>query len=94
MRLQSSWQYDPIIEVVPGTGHVYATYLNGFNVVFVKSDDHGETWSDPVKTYGNVSWNDKPALATSADGRHVYISWNAPTDGDRWSRGFGSLSGG
>ena len=77
-------QFDPIIEVVPGTGHVYAVYMNGFNVVFVKSTDHGRTWSAPVSTYGNVSWTDKPVLTTSADGRDVYASWNGPQGGDPW----------
>lgn len=77
-------QYDPIIEVVPDTGHVYATYMNGYNVVFIRSTDHGKTWSEPVPTYGKVSWNDKEVLATSDDGRHVYVSWNGPTNGDAW----------
>ena len=81
---KGSWQYDPVVEVVPNTGAVDAAYLNGFNVVFVSSTDHGATWSAPVKTYGNVSWNDKPALATSDDGRDVYLSWNGPTGGDPW----------
>jgi hypothetical protein len=81
---KGSWQYDPEIEVVPDTGDVYAAYLNGFNVVFLKSTDHGQTWSPPVPTYGNVSWNDKPALAMSDDGQDVYISWNGPTGGDPW----------
>ncbi|MGH2634541.1 MAG: sialidase family protein [Actinomycetota bacterium] len=81
---KGSWQYDPVVEVVPNTGAVYAAYLNGFNVVFTSSVDHGTTWSAPVKTYGNVSWNDKPVLATSDDGRDVYISWNGPTGGDPW----------
>jgi hypothetical protein len=81
---KGSWQYDPQIEVVPDTGDVYAAYLNGFNVVFLKSSDHGKTWSAPVPTYGNVSWNDKPALAMSDDGQDVYISWNGPTGGDPW----------
>jgi hypothetical protein len=81
---KGSWQYDPVIEVVPNTGAVYAAYLNGFNVVFVRSTDHGKTWSAPVKTYGTVAWNDKPALATSDSGRDVYISWNGPTGGDPW----------
>jgi hypothetical protein len=76
-------QYDPEIEVVPSTGHVYAAWLNdGFNTVFARSTDHGKTWSDPVKTFGKVSWTDKPFLATDATGRHVYISWNGPTGGD------------
>ena len=57
---KGSRQFDPIIEVVPNTGHVYAIYMNGYNVVFTKSTNHGQTWSTPVKTYGQVSWNDKP----------------------------------
>ena len=77
-------QFDPIIEVVPRTGSVYALYMNGFNVVFVKSTDHGATWSAPVKTYGNVSWNDKPVIAVSDDGRDVYATFNGPTGGDPW----------
>jgi hypothetical protein len=81
---KGSWQYDPMIEVVPDTGDVYAAYLNGFNTVFLKSTDHGKTWSDPVRTYGNVSWTDKPALAMSDSGRDVYISFNGPTGGDPW----------
>ena len=75
-------QFDPIIEVVPNTGAVYAVYMNGYNVVFVKSTDHGTTWSAPVKTYGSVSWNDKPVIAVSNDGRDVYVSFNGPTGGD------------
>jgi hypothetical protein len=81
---KGSWQYDPMIEVVPDTGDVYVAYLNGFNVVFLRSTDHGRTWSAPVKVYGNVSWNDKPALAMSDNGRDVYISFNGPTGGDPW----------
>src|SRR4029453_19604277 len=77
-------QFDPIIEVVPNTGSIYAVYMSGFNVVFVKSTDHGQTWSAPVKVYGNVSWNDKPVLAVSDNGRDVYIPFNGPTGGDSW----------
>jgi hypothetical protein len=84
---KGSGQFDPIIEVVPaGTGPnagaVYALYMNGFNVMFVKSLDHGAHWSAPVKTYGNVSWNDKPVIAISDDGKDVYVSFNGPTGGD------------
>jgi len=81
---KGSGQFDPIIEVVPDTGHVYALWMNGFNVVFQKSTDHGASWSAPVPTWGQVSWNDKPVLATSDDGRDVYVSWNGPTGGDPW----------
>jgi hypothetical protein len=81
---KGSGQFDPIIEVVPTNGHVYAVYMNGYNVVFVKSTNHGTTWSAPVKTYGNVSWNDKPVLAMSDDGNDVYVTFNGPTGGDPW----------
>jgi hypothetical protein len=81
---KGSWQFDPVVEVVPNTGAVYAAYLNGFNVVFTRSADHGRTWSAPAKTYGNVSWNDKPVLATSDNGQDVYVSWNGPNNGDPW----------
>ena len=81
-------QFDPIIEVVPNTGDVVVLYLggggNGFNVFFTKSTDHGKTWSTPVPTWGNVSWNDKPVIAVSDDGNDVYASWNGPTVGDPW----------
>ncbi len=81
---KGSGQFDPIIEVVPGTGAVYATYMNGYNVVFTKSTNHGASWSAPVSVYGNVSWNDKPTLAVSDNGVDVYISFNGPTGGDPW----------
>ena len=81
---KGSGQYDPQIEVVPDTGDVYAAFMNGYNVVFIRSHDHGKTWSAPVKVYGNVSWNDKPLLAESDDGRDVYISFNGPQGGDPW----------
>lgn len=77
-------QFDPIIEVVLETGAVYALYMNGFNVMFIKSSDHGASWTTPVRTYGTVAWNDKPVLATSDDGRDIYVSWNGPTGGDPW----------
>jgi hypothetical protein len=81
---KGSGQFDPIIEVVPNTGAVYALYMNGFNVMFVKSTDHGSHWSAPVATYGNVSWNDKPIIAVSDNGNDVYVAFNGPTGGDPW----------
>src|SRR5204862_3178840 len=49
-------QFAPEIEVVPSTGAVYAAWMNGYNVVFAKSTNHGQTWTAPVPVYGNVSW--------------------------------------
>ena len=81
---KGSGQFDPQIEVVPDNGNVYAAFMNGYNVVFIRSSDHGKTWSAPEKVYGNVSWNDKPLLAMSDDGRDVYVSFNGPQGGDPW----------
>ena len=82
---KSSGQFDPIIEVVPDTGDVYSVFMIGFNVVFTKSNDFGATWTAPVSTWGNVAWNDKPALAMSDDGLDVYVSFNGPTGGDPYA---------
>src|SRR5205085_2204311 len=80
-------QYDPTIEVVPNTGDVYAVFLNAdkadaFSTSFMRSTDHGATWSAPVHVYGNVSWTDKPEVTMSASGKDVYVSWNGPQGGD------------
>jgi hypothetical protein len=75
-------QFDPEIEVVPNTGAVYAAWMNGYNVVFSKSTNHGQTWTTPVPVYGKVSWNDKPVLAVSDNGNDVYVAFNGPTGGD------------
>jgi hypothetical protein len=85
----SKAQYDPTISVVPNTGEVYAFFLNadrhgGFSTLFIKSDDHGRTWTDPVRPNGRVSWTDKPFMTTSPSGKNVYLSWNGPTGGDLW----------
>ena len=83
----SKAQYDPTIDVVPNTGAVYAVFLNadragGFSTVFMKSTDHGATWTGPVHVYGNVSWTDKPEVTMNATGKDVYVSWNGPQVGD------------
>jgi hypothetical protein len=75
-------QFDPLLEVVPSTGDLYAAWMNDWDIVFSTSSDHGATWSTPVPIYGQVSWGDKPAMAVSDDGQEVYISFNGPTGGD------------
>jgi hypothetical protein len=87
--LGSGAQYDPVIEVVPTTGDVYAGFLNadragGFSTVFTKSSTHGQTWTDPVHVYGSVAWTDKDELTIGPTGQDIYFSWNGPTGGDLW----------
>jgi hypothetical protein len=78
-------QFDPIIEVVPNTGDVYALFMIEFNVWFTKSTDHGDHWTAPVQTWGNVAWNDKPAIAVSDGGQDVYLSFNGANGGDPYA---------
>ncbi|HEX6231360.1 MAG TPA: sialidase family protein [Actinomycetota bacterium] len=75
-------QHDPLIEVVPQTGDVYAVWMNNFQIHFSRSANHGRTWTRPVHVHPNVRWGDKPILATSADGRDVYVAFNGPSAGD------------
>jgi len=77
-------QYDPLIEIVPETGDVYAAWMNDFNVFFSASRNHGRAWSEPIHVHRDVRWGDKPILATSDDGQDVYIAFNGPTAGDSY----------
>jgi BNR repeat-like domain len=78
-------QYDPLIEVVPGTGDVVAVWMNGFKIQFARSTDHGATWTEPTWIHPDVKWGDKPNLAISDDGQDVYVQFNGPTGGDAYS---------
>ena len=82
-------QFDPIIETVPKTGDVYSVFLNGdtksgFSTVFIRSTDHGKTWTKPVHVYGKVKWTDKPEITMSRNGKDVYVAWNGPDYGDSY----------
>ncbi len=81
----SGAQFDPLIEVVPDTGDVYAVWMNGFLIHFSSSTDHGKTWSEPVLIHPDVNWGDKPNMAVSRDGQSVYVLFNGPTGGDVYS---------
>lgn len=72
---------DPQIEVA-SDGTIYAVWLNDYNpgVKFIKSTDHGNTWSTPIALAGKgkkPNWSDKPILAISPNGQHVYVAFNA-----------------
>jgi hypothetical protein len=75
-------QFDPLIEVVPETNAVYAVWMNGFDIQFSSSTDHGRAWSDPVPIHPDVNWGDKPNMAVSPDGLDVYVLFNGPSGGD------------
>jgi hypothetical protein len=72
---------DPQIEVA-STGTIYVAWLNDYvpGVKFIKSADQGSTWTAPITITTKSTkpnWSDKPVLAVSADGRDVYIAFNA-----------------
>jgi hypothetical protein len=78
-------QNDPQVEVA-NDGTVYAVFLNDYNpgIHFTKSTNRGVTWSTPIRlTGGNLKpkWSDKPVLAISPNGQHVYIGFNSS---DAW----------
>jgi hypothetical protein len=77
----SKAQNDPEIEVdINGT--VHAVWLDAYNpgVSYIKSTDRGATWTARKTFTGKgtkPSYSDKPILAISRDGQHVYIAFNA-----------------
>jgi hypothetical protein len=90
-------QNDPMIEVATD-GAIYAVWLDDYRpgIKFMKSTNRGVTWSTPIQLTGGgrkPAWSDRPVLAISRDGRHVYIAFNAS---DRWvvaSHDFGASFG-
>jgi len=88
---------DPQIEVA-SDGAIYAAWLNDYNpgVKFTKSTDRGSTWSTPVALTAKSkkpNWSDKPILAISPDGRHVYIAFNASDSYVAASHDYGATFG-
>lgn len=74
------WQYDPVLKV-GSNGVVYATFMNGYNMMFSKSTDHAVTWSTPIEVSGK-QWADKPWIGVSPSGTDVYIAYE--TNADVW----------
>ncbi|MEX0743758.1 MAG: sialidase family protein, partial [Actinomycetota bacterium] len=67
------------------TGDLYAVWMNNFDIHFSASSDHGRTWSAPVFIHPDRNWGDKPNMAVSPDGEHVYVLFNGPTAGDAYA---------
>jgi hypothetical protein len=66
-------QYD-IVLATTSSGALYATYMQGNHIMFMKSTTHGSTFTAPIQVSGGT-WADKPWLSTSATGTDVYITW-------------------
>jgi hypothetical protein len=72
-------QADPEMEVA-NDGTIYAAFLDGRNLKFIKSSNRGKKWSRPILFAGQgrfPSYADKPIIIISADGKDVYIGFNA-----------------
>jgi hypothetical protein len=67
-------EYD-ITLATTSTGTLYGTYMQGNNISFTKSTDHGATFSAPLTISGGT-WADKPWMATSANGQDIYVGWS------------------
>ena len=67
------WQYDPVLKVA-SNGSVYATFMNGYDMMFSKSADHGATWTTPIEVSAKP-WGDKPWIGVSPNGTDVYIAY-------------------
>jgi hypothetical protein len=67
-------QYD-IVLATTSSGTLYAVYMQGNNISFTKSTDHGATFSAP-RTISGGTWADKPWMATSTDGTDIYVGWS------------------
>ena len=72
------WQYDPVLKVA-SNGVVYATFMNGYDMMFSKSADHGVTWSAPIEVSAKP-WGDKPWIGVSPSGTDVYIAYETSAD--------------
>lgn len=70
------WQADPQVEVADD-GTVGALILAGWRTWFTKSNDHGQTWSEPVDVVPpKFNWSDHGFLTMSDDGQDVYVAFN------------------
>jgi hypothetical protein len=89
-------QNDPEIEVA-NNGTIYVLWLDAYKpgVKFIKSSDHGNTWSTPIVFTGtgpgvNGNWSDKPIIAISPTGQDVYVAFNASNSYISASHNFGA----
>jgi hypothetical protein len=73
----AAWQNDPVL-AVSASGVIYAAWMNNWDVVFMRSADHGRTWTgfhDFRRALG-ASFTDKPWIAISPDGKDAYVAFN------------------
>ena len=72
------WQYDPVLKVA-SNGVVYATFMNGYNMMFSKSSDHGSHVEHADRGVRQAV-GDKPWIGVSPSGADVYIAYETTSD--------------
>ena len=72
------FQYDPVVKVA-SNGVVYATWMNGYDMMFSRSSNHGGTWRAPIEVSG-PAWGDKPWIGVSPSGTDVYVAYETRDD--------------
>ena len=88
-------QNDPEIEVATD-GTLYLAWMDAYKpgIRFAKSSNGGQTWTTPVFVTptkgGTPNWGDKPLLAISPNGQHVYLAFNASDSYVATSHDFGA----
>jgi hypothetical protein len=81
LAISKKKQNDPQIEVATD-GTIYVVWLDEYNpgIKFIKSSNRGVSWTAPISFTGKgkkPAWSDKPILAISPNGQHVYIAFNS-----------------
>jgi hypothetical protein len=76
----------------PCDGYVYYAYSrftnNTSNIYFVRSTDHGATFSTPTLLTNNVGNVQDPSIAVTGNG-HVYVTWDQGTLNQNQQQGVG-----
>jgi hypothetical protein len=73
------------LAVDPVTGNVYAAWSTFHGsacneILFSRSTDHGQTFSQPLKLSSGLCNNQGPSIAVGSGG-HVYVAWQGMTGG-------------
>ena len=85
IQISDASQLSAFPQIAFSGNHVYLSWIeksadNSTNIIFTKSDDQGNTFGVPLHVTHNVGNSGIPKL--SADGTHVYLTWEDNSRGD------------
>ncbi len=75
--------------IVAGNGNLYAVYLDevGYSIYFMRSNDQGRTWTDPLVVPGSGIEEGEGYIGNidfAADGDNLTVAWEVWTEDDDW----------